>query len=123
MKLDLHEIANWSGAKLPHSEPNPSSLIATGYSIDSRTLQSGDLFFAVKGERFDGNDFVLLVRQHIAEPTNTSHDKKNHAENTDRRASDQSSQEQGDAEGQHDGPGRGSRENYRTGCAGLRCLR
>jgi len=32
--------------------------IATGYSIDSRTLQPGDLFFAVRGERLDGHDFV-----------------------------------------------------------------
>lgn len=33
--------------------------VATGYSIDSRTIQPGELFFAVKGERFDGHDFVL----------------------------------------------------------------
>jgi UDP-N-acetylmuramoyl-tripeptide--D-alanyl-D-alanine ligase len=32
--------------------------IATGYSIDSRTVQPGELFFAVKGERLDGHDFV-----------------------------------------------------------------
>jgi UDP-N-acetylmuramoyl-tripeptide--D-alanyl-D-alanine ligase len=32
--------------------------IAQGYSIDSRTIHPGDLFFAVKGERFDGHDFV-----------------------------------------------------------------
>ncbi len=32
--------------------------VANGYSIDSRTLQSGDLFFAVRGERLDGHDFV-----------------------------------------------------------------
>ncbi len=32
--------------------------MAQGYSIDSRTIQSGDLFFAVKGERMDGHDFV-----------------------------------------------------------------
>jgi len=32
--------------------------IASGYSIDSRTVQSGDLFFAVRGERLDGHDFV-----------------------------------------------------------------
>jgi UDP-N-acetylmuramoyl-tripeptide--D-alanyl-D-alanine ligase len=32
--------------------------IAQGYSIDSRTLQPGELFFAVKGERLDGHDFV-----------------------------------------------------------------
>jgi UDP-N-acetylmuramoyl-tripeptide--D-alanyl-D-alanine ligase len=32
---------------------------ATGYSIDSRTIQPGDLFIAVKGEKMDGHDFVL----------------------------------------------------------------
>jgi UDP-N-acetylmuramoyl-tripeptide--D-alanyl-D-alanine ligase len=31
---------------------------AQGYSIDSRTLQAGEVFFAVKGERLDGHDFV-----------------------------------------------------------------
>ena len=32
--------------------------VAQGYSIDSRTVQPGELFFAVKGERLDGHDFV-----------------------------------------------------------------
>lgn len=32
--------------------------MATGVSIDSRTVQPGDLFVAVKGESFDGHDFV-----------------------------------------------------------------
>src|SRR5450631_1330415 len=32
--------------------------IAGGYSIDSRTIQPGELFFAVQGERLDGHDFV-----------------------------------------------------------------
>src|SRR5258708_12872026 len=32
--------------------------MAHGYSIDSRTVQPGELFFAVKGERLDGHDFV-----------------------------------------------------------------
>ena len=32
--------------------------IAQGYSIDSRTVQPGELFFAVRGERLDGHDFV-----------------------------------------------------------------
>ncbi len=27
-------------------------------SIDSRTIQSGELFFALKGERYDGHDFI-----------------------------------------------------------------
>src|SRR5262249_40861688 len=32
--------------------------VATGYSIDSRTLNHGDLFIALRGDRFDGRDFV-----------------------------------------------------------------
>ena len=32
--------------------------VAHGYSIDSRTVGPGQLFFAVKGERLDGHDFV-----------------------------------------------------------------
>jgi UDP-N-acetylmuramoyl-tripeptide--D-alanyl-D-alanine ligase len=32
--------------------------VASGYSIDSRTVLPGDLFFAVRGERLNGHDFV-----------------------------------------------------------------
>jgi UDP-N-acetylmuramoyl-tripeptide--D-alanyl-D-alanine ligase len=32
--------------------------VAAGYSIDSRTVTPGELFFAVRGERHDGHDFV-----------------------------------------------------------------
>ena len=32
--------------------------VAHGYSIDSRTIQPGELFFAVKGDRLDGHDYV-----------------------------------------------------------------
>ncbi|HET9086503.1 MAG TPA: Mur ligase family protein, partial [Acidobacteriaceae bacterium] len=32
--------------------------VASGYSIDSRTIGRGEVFFAVRGERFDGHDFV-----------------------------------------------------------------
>ena len=37
--------------------------VASGYSIDSRTIQPGQLFFAVKGERLDGHDFVAQALQ------------------------------------------------------------
>ena len=36
----------------------PSDEVAQGYSIDSRTIGAGELFFAVKGERLDGHDYV-----------------------------------------------------------------
>jgi UDP-N-acetylmuramoyl-tripeptide--D-alanyl-D-alanine ligase len=54
MKLTLAKIAEFiSGAgEYPREE------VARGYSIDSRTIVEGELFFAVKGERLDGHDFV-----------------------------------------------------------------
>jgi UDP-N-acetylmuramoyl-tripeptide--D-alanyl-D-alanine ligase len=60
MKLTLAEAAVGSGAVLetPQSIAHAGALIATGYSIDSRTVAPDELFFAVRGERFDGHDFV-----------------------------------------------------------------
>ena len=54
MKLPLSRIAEFLSAtgEFDHHA------LALGYGIDSRTLQPGDLFFAVKGERLDGHDFV-----------------------------------------------------------------
>jgi len=52
MKLDLHQIAQWAGADVTGLD-RALVRVATGYSIDSRTLLPCDLFIAVKGERFD----------------------------------------------------------------------
>ena len=54
MKLTLSRIAEFVSAA---GEFDPEHL-AEGYSIDSRTVRAGQLFFAVKGERLDGHDFV-----------------------------------------------------------------
>jgi len=54
MKLPLGRVAEFTSAS---GEFDPEA-VAAGYSIDSRTIQPGELFFAVKGERFDGHDFV-----------------------------------------------------------------
>ncbi len=65
MKLTLAEAAVGSGAVLeaPASLAQPGARVVTGYSIDSRTIESGDLFFAVRGERFDGHDFVAAAAE------------------------------------------------------------
>ena len=34
------------------------SIVATGVSIDSRTISKGELFIAIKGENFDGHNFL-----------------------------------------------------------------
>ncbi len=54
MKLELGKIAEFISA----DGDFPPTSLAKGYSIDSRTIAPGQLFFAVKGERFDGHDFI-----------------------------------------------------------------
>jgi len=54
MKLGLARAAEFIQAS---GEFDPQA-VASGYSIDSRTIQAGELFFAVRGERLDGHDFV-----------------------------------------------------------------
>jgi UDP-N-acetylmuramoyl-tripeptide--D-alanyl-D-alanine ligase len=63
MKLTLAEAAVGAGAVLeaPACIASPGALIATGYSIDSRTIAPGEMFFAVRGERLDGHDFVAAA--------------------------------------------------------------
>jgi UDP-N-acetylmuramoyl-tripeptide--D-alanyl-D-alanine ligase len=63
MRLSLAEAAIGAGAVLeaPTSVANAGALELKGYSIDSRTVSAGELFFAVRGERLDGHDFVLAA--------------------------------------------------------------
>jgi UDP-N-acetylmuramoyl-tripeptide--D-alanyl-D-alanine ligase len=63
MKLQLQDIAGYMGAELRARESDPLQQPATGYSIDTRTLAPGDLFFAVRGERYDAHDFVAAALQ------------------------------------------------------------
>ena len=54
MKLTLGKIAGFVSAEGDFQREQ----VAEGYSIDSRTVGPGELFFAVKGERLDGHDYV-----------------------------------------------------------------
>ena len=65
MNLTLAEAAIGAGALLeaPASIVQAGALVARGYSIDSRTIAPGELFFAVRGERFDGHDFVASAAE------------------------------------------------------------
>src|SRR5947199_8162042 len=65
MKLTLAEAAVGTGAVLeaPASIAQAGAHLAQGYSIDSRTVAPDELFFAVRGERFDGHDFVAAAAE------------------------------------------------------------
>jgi UDP-N-acetylmuramoyl-tripeptide--D-alanyl-D-alanine ligase len=54
MKLPLRRIGEFVGATGEFDR----EAFAMGYSIDSRNLQPGELFFALAGDRFDGHDYV-----------------------------------------------------------------
>jgi UDP-N-acetylmuramoyl-tripeptide--D-alanyl-D-alanine ligase len=59
MNLTLEEIAGHVEGRLY----GPATAGVRGYSIDSRTLKRGELFFAIKGPRFDGHEFVAQAAQ------------------------------------------------------------
>jgi len=71
MKLPLSRIAEFLSA----SGEFEHKALATGYSVDSRTIRRDELFFAVKGERLDGHDFVeqALERGAIAAVVGKDH--------------------------------------------------
>jgi UDP-N-acetylmuramoyl-tripeptide--D-alanyl-D-alanine ligase len=48
-------VASAAGGELVAGDP---AAVVSGFSIDSRTLVPGDLFFAIRGERFDGHAFL-----------------------------------------------------------------
>src|SRR5438552_3511100 len=59
MNLSLEEISKAVGGTLEGA----GNVKVRGYSIDSRTLNKGELFFAIKGPRFDGHQFVGQIFQ------------------------------------------------------------
>ncbi len=52
-----------------------------GVSTDTRTLKSGQIYFALKGDNFDGNDFVLQAIDKGAKAAITSDEKYKDIEN------------------------------------------
>src|SRR6266853_2107873 len=55
MKFRLREVARVLGGSVEADE------LITGWSVDSRTLQPGDLFFALRGPNHDGHAYVAEV--------------------------------------------------------------
>ena len=47
-----------TAARAVHGQVRGGNVCFTRVATDTRTLAPGDLFVAIKGERFDGHDFV-----------------------------------------------------------------
>ncbi len=56
--LTIQEILKASKGKLLKGK---SAIKVKGISIDSRTFKAGDLFIAIKGNNFDGHDFINVA--------------------------------------------------------------
>ena len=76
MKLSLSKIAEFTRATGEFDR----NAVATGYSIDSRTIRPGELFFAVKGEKMDGHDFVSQAIERGAVAAVVAHERASSAE-------------------------------------------
>ncbi|HXB70733.1 MAG TPA: UDP-N-acetylmuramoyl-tripeptide--D-alanyl-D-alanine ligase [Candidatus Acidoferrales bacterium] len=62
MTLDLQEVADAIGA-----HGRPAARHADGWSVDTRTQNPGDVYFALRGPNYDGHDYVAdAVRQRAA---------------------------------------------------------
>jgi UDP-N-acetylmuramoyl-tripeptide--D-alanyl-D-alanine ligase len=70
MRLPLPQIAEFLCAA---GEFAPEATVRA-YSIDSRTVGAGQLFFAVKGERLDGHDYVQQALEKGAAAAVVRHD-------------------------------------------------
>ncbi len=57
MQLSLQEVQQAAGARFTCGG-GPGNQLVTGWSVDSRSINQGDLFFAIRGDHFDGHRFV-----------------------------------------------------------------
>ena len=55
MKLSLSEIVNATNASLLKGDKDNNSY---GFSTDTRTIKSGEIYIPLKGESFDGENFI-----------------------------------------------------------------
>ena len=61
--MTLQQVAAWlAPAQVPACGPDLSAVLIQRVHTDTRTLLPGDLFVALHGERFDGNDFLQQAR-------------------------------------------------------------
>ena len=58
--LSLERVLEATAGRLV--APAPPGHVLRSVSIDSRTLEPGALFVAIRGPRFDGHDFVAAAQ-------------------------------------------------------------
>ncbi|MFV0415528.1 MAG: UDP-N-acetylmuramoyl-tripeptide--D-alanyl-D-alanine ligase [Chthoniobacterales bacterium] len=56
-------LADWCDGRIEAGSASPAELCIDSISKDTRSIKSGSLYLALRGEKFDGNDFLLQARE------------------------------------------------------------
>ena len=60
IRMDMRAVAEITGG---HLMQNGASIEFQGISTDSRTVQPGDLFVPLRGDNYDGHDYLTQAIQ------------------------------------------------------------
>ena len=58
--ITLKQLADWCGG---HIKPEHEQIVVSGVQTDSRKVQQGDLFVAIKGDNLDGHQYAAQAMQ------------------------------------------------------------
>jgi UDP-N-acetylmuramoyl-tripeptide--D-alanyl-D-alanine ligase len=61
VSLSLQQLREITDATLGNGLDFPASALATGITTDSRSLSPGQVFLALRGDKFDGHDFAPIA--------------------------------------------------------------
>ncbi|RED65776.1 UDP-N-acetylmuramoyl-tripeptide--D-alanyl-D-alanine ligase [Cohnella lupini] len=63
MQATVQAVAEWSGAEGLSGRSASEGLLLTGVSTDTRTIKPGQLFVPLRGERYDGHDYIRTAAE------------------------------------------------------------
>ncbi len=63
MQATVQTVAEWSGAEGLSGRSAADELLLTGVSTDTRTIKPGQLFVPLRGERYDGHDYIRAAAE------------------------------------------------------------
>ncbi|MBE9041431.1 UDP-N-acetylmuramoyl-tripeptide--D-alanyl-D-alanine ligase [Oscillatoriales cyanobacterium LEGE 11467] len=66
MQIELAQLAEILGVPSPERIPPNPDRICSGITTDSRSIEPGNLFVALRGEKFDGHEFVATAAENGA---------------------------------------------------------
>ncbi|MFC5403054.1 UDP-N-acetylmuramoyl-tripeptide--D-alanyl-D-alanine ligase [Cohnella soli] len=62
MQANIRDVAVWAGAVGTTGRNEDGNLALAGVSTDTRRIQPGQLFVPLRGEKFDGHEYVVAAR-------------------------------------------------------------